>query len=72
MEKRSFYCAFSFCDTHRGGLSFHAFVTIGRAQKSNNVPSAAGLGLIVFAIFVFDADTPFPGVYALGSVVVPC
>lgn len=49
--------------------SLCAFLTIGRPQKSNTILSAAGLGLIVLAIFFFDADTPFPSVYALVPVV---
>ncbi|WP_322890110.1 MULTISPECIES: acyltransferase family protein [unclassified Yoonia] len=42
-----------------------AFLTYGRAQRSNEPLAALGLGLIVFAVFTFDDQTPFPGVYAL-------
>ncbi|WP_428031842.1 acyltransferase family protein [Ancylobacter sp.] len=33
--------------------------------RPNNVLSALGLAMIVFAIFAFDAATPFPSLYAL-------
>ena len=49
--------------------SICAFLTVGRTLKSNNVLSAIGLAAIVFAIFVFDENTPFPSVYALVPVV---
>jgi peptidoglycan/LPS O-acetylase OafA/YrhL len=45
--------------------SLCAFLTVGRTLKSNNVLSTVGLAAIVFAIFGFDENTPFPGVYAL-------
>lgn len=49
--------------------SICAFLTVGRSLKSNNVLSAIGFAAIVFAIFVFDENTPFPSVYALVPVV---
>lgn len=49
--------------------SICAFLTVGRAQKSSNVLSAAGLALIVFAIFAYSDSTPFPSVYTLVPVV---
>lgn len=49
--------------------SICAFITVGRAQKSNNVLSAIGLAAIVFSIFAFDENTPFPSVYGLTPVV---
>lgn len=49
--------------------SICAFITVGRAQKSNNVLSAIGLAAIVFSIFAFDENTPFPSVYGLAPVV---
>ena len=49
--------------------SICAFLTVGRAIKSNNILSAIGLVAIVFAIFCFDEDTPFPSIYALVPVV---
>ena len=49
--------------------SICAFLTVGRTLKSNNFLSAIGLAAIVFAIFVFDENTPFPSVYALVPVV---
>jgi len=49
--------------------SICAFLTVGRPQRSSNVLSAIGLAMIVYAILRFDADTPFPGLYALVPVV---
>lgn len=49
--------------------SICAFLTVNRTLKSNNVLSAIGLTAIVFAIFGFDENTPFPSVYALVPVV---
>lgn len=48
--------------------SICAFLTVGKSQRSNNLLSAAGLALILFSVFVYDADTPFPSVYALAPV----
>lgn len=49
--------------------SICAFLTVGRASKSSNILSAAGLALIVFSIFYYDSSTPFPSLYALAPVV---
>ncbi|WP_422048143.1 acyltransferase family protein [Shimia sp.] len=45
--------------------SICAFLTVGHTQRSNNFLSALGLALIMFAIFGYDKNTPFPSVYAL-------
>ena len=49
--------------------SICAFFQFGREQRSNNLLSAFGLALILFAIFYYDENTPFPSVYALAPVV---
>lgn len=49
--------------------SICAFLQFGKDQKRNNILSALGLTLIVFSMFAFDHNTPFPSVYALASVV---
>lgn len=49
--------------------SICSFMTVGKAQRSSNVLSALGFAMIVFAIFGYDATTPFPSVYALLPVV---
>lgn len=46
-----------------------AFLTVGKAQRSSNVLSAAGFALIVFAVFYYSESTPFPSVYTLVPVV---
>lgn len=48
--------------------SMCAFWTVGKKQRSNNLLSACGLILIVFAIFHYDKNTPFPSVYTLAPV----
>jgi peptidoglycan/LPS O-acetylase OafA/YrhL len=48
--------------------SLCAFVQFGGEQKRNDILAALGLGLIVFAILVFDDATPFPSLYALAPV----
>ena len=48
--------------------SLCAFLQFGKEQKRDDLLAALGLGLIVFAIFVFDAATPFPSLYALAPV----
>lgn len=48
--------------------SICAFLAAGRAYRSNNALSTAGLSLIVFAILHFDSTTPFPSLYALAPV----
>lgn len=42
-----------------------AFLLQGRPQRANDALAAAGLALIVFAIFYYDSTTPFPSFYAL-------
>lgn len=49
--------------------SLCAFLAVGKQQRSNNLLSAVGLALIVFAIFYYDESTPFPSLYALAPVV---
>lgn len=49
--------------------SICAFLTLGRAQRSSNGLSTIGLAMIVFSIFAYDANTPFPSIYALVPVV---
>ncbi|MBW7922100.1 MAG: acyltransferase [Rubellimicrobium sp.] len=49
--------------------SICAFVSFGRAQRSSNLLSAAGLLLILAAVFVYDDATPFPSLYALAPVI---
>ena len=49
--------------------SICAFVMLDKPLTSRNVPSLAGLGMILFAIFYFDGMTPFPSLYALVPVV---
>ena len=39
-----------------------------KAPRSSNILGAAGLALIVFAIFHYDENTPFPSLYALAPV----
>ncbi len=49
--------------------SICSFLQYGKAQKSNNALSVFGLAQIVFAIFYYDENTPFPSVYSLAPVV---
>lgn len=49
--------------------SITAFLTVGRGQRRSDVLSLIGLALIIFAIFAYDNDTPFPSLYALAPVV---
>lgn len=49
--------------------SICAFLTVGKAQRSSNLLSTAGLALILLAIFAYDENTPFPSVYTLVPVV---
>ncbi len=49
--------------------SICAFLTVGREPRSSNLLGVLGLALIVFSIFAFDANTPFPSVYALVPVI---
>ncbi|MGA0563913.1 acyltransferase family protein [Ancylobacter sp. VNQ12] len=51
------------------GLAMSGRTPLGaRVLRPNEGLAALGLGLIVFAIFGFDATTPFPGLYALAPV----
>lgn len=45
--------------------SISAFLAKKHGVRSNNTFSMVGLFLILFSIFFFDKDTPFPSVYAL-------
>lgn len=49
--------------------SICSFLLFGRPQRHHDMLAAAGLGLILFAIFRFDEQTPFPSLYALAPVV---
>jgi peptidoglycan/LPS O-acetylase OafA/YrhL len=65
---RSFFFTLSrFWEIGVGSLC--SFLTVGRSQRSSNLLSIAGLGLIVFAIFAYNENVPFPSVYALAPVV---
>ena len=46
-----------------------AFVIHKKDYRPNEVFAAAGIALILFSIFAFDENTPFPSLYALGPVV---
>jgi len=48
--------------------SICAFLALERKLKSNNWLSGAGLAMVVFSIFYYDHNTPFPSVYALAPV----
>ncbi|WP_195822467.1 acyltransferase family protein [Roseobacter sp. MH60115] len=54
--------------------SLCAFLAAKRGVRGSNLLSAAGLGLIVFAIVSYDETTPFPSFYAvvpvLGAVLI--
>lgn len=52
-----------------GAGAICAFLLHGRAFRQNTALSALGLGLIIFSIFAFDGETPFPSLYALAPVV---
>ncbi len=45
--------------------SICGFLATSHAPRASNGLSALGLGLILFAIFAFDENTPFPSLYAL-------
>ena len=49
--------------------SICAFITAYKTQRSNNFLSVTGLSFIVFSIFYFDSNTPFPSTYTLFPVV---
>lgn len=48
--------------------SMCAFLTVDKSRGSSNPLSLAGLGLIVFSIFYYDENIPFPSLYALAPV----
>ena len=45
--------------------SIAAFVVQKRGVQKNNLLAMLGLAAIIFSIFAYDENTPFPGVYAL-------
>lgn len=49
--------------------SICAFLSVGKAPRTNESLSLFGFALILFAIFYFDKTTPFPSAYALAPVV---
>ena len=49
--------------------SFCAFIIFEHGRKSNGALAFAGLALILYSIFFYDSNTPFPSVYALVPVV---
>lgn len=51
-----------------GAGSICAFLLHGRAPRPNAPLSTLGLALVVVPIFVYDAATPFPSVWALAPV----
>ena len=66
--ERSFFFTISrFWEIGVGSLC--AFLTISKAPRSNNLLSTVGLAMIVFSIFAYDANIPFPSVYALVPVI---
>ncbi|MCT8329026.1 acyltransferase family protein [Albidovulum sediminis] len=66
--ERSFFFTLSrFWEIGVGSIC--AFLTIGRAQRSSNLLSMAGLALIVFAVFAYSDNIPFPSAYTLVPVV---
>jgi len=48
--------------------SLCAFASVGRPQRANGGLAAAGLALILSAVFAYDSRTPFPSLYALAPV----
>lgn len=70
---RSPAAAFFLLPTRGWELALGALVALYLARRSQATPSLAlkqvasvlGALLIVYAIFAFDSDTPFPGMYAL-------
>jgi peptidoglycan/LPS O-acetylase OafA/YrhL len=51
-----------------GAGALCAFALRDRPQRESSVLSLVGLGLILFAVFFFDKDTPFPSLYTLAPV----
>lgn len=52
--------------------SLCAMLVLHRGARANHALSLAGLALIAWAIFAFDAATPFPSLYALVPVAGTC
>lgn len=44
------------------------FIVQGKEIKNNNALALGGLAAVVFSIFAFDENTPFPSIYALAPV----
>jgi len=49
--------------------SITAFIIQKNGVKNNNILSFIGFSAIIFSIFVYDKNTPFPSVYALVPVI---
>lgn len=49
--------------------SMAAFIVQRKGVKENNALAALGLSLILFSIFTYEKNTPFPSLYALPPVV---
>jgi len=49
--------------------SIAAFVVHKRGVRANNILSSLGLAAIIFAIFIYDENTPSPSVYTLIPVI---
>lgn len=45
--------------------SIAAFIVMKRGVRKNNMLALLGLAAIIFSIFAYDENTPFPSVYAL-------
>ncbi|WP_299962004.1 acyltransferase family protein [uncultured Roseobacter sp.] len=45
--------------------SLCAFVLQGGPARARNLPAAAGLGMILLAVFLYDTSTPVPSLYML-------
>jgi peptidoglycan/LPS O-acetylase OafA/YrhL len=52
--------------------SLTAMIVINNKPNKSNLLSALGLLMILFAIFIFDEDTPFPSFYTLIPVLGTC
>jgi len=49
--------------------SICAFLQFSKEKEKSEVLSLFGFGLIIFSIFYFDKNTPFPSLYALAPVI---
>ncbi len=65
-EKAYFFTLARFWELGVGSLC--ALLLQDRPLRPNTAASVAGLGLILGAVFFYDATTPFPGVFALAPV----